>query len=569
MQGLIIHSATGEALSSDEITAAHRVADTHKEMRAGVIRQVDALTGATVEYHAHKRMAMTTPGTGIDYVKMALPNPIPYRGVSIGVIDRGDGFGLATNVVVSNGQVLVREKQARTVNSSDGSWIYEDVPDDIWMGGSYINMRSYNSNNQYGPTHQLTFTVPEDCIYPINPYDAAFGGLAGTKDEWKAGQAALAARRKAWLKKNSDIVLKQIVAGTFVLPPAWDYALKHRAPTSYYTYRPTLMSVSHVDSVASDTSANLTQEGTLIKARTATFAYCIPVIQPDGTSQMEHRQDVITGTHAYSVTAHAIATGGSAFYVKHEFANWYSVRNELELGDGIDSLLITHLSTTHYQILEDTASSAKAFLIWNGVIQNGVAQDSQFSVPTNPLTLTGYTPPAPLLSNTLVGTTPQFVLDYRKAVPIKYDKTGELASTAWNDSALQDGQTVKLIIFGPAGKGIFGEWEASDTSFDVFGAAIYTYNAGIFSFKAWAPLKDADGSTLAPDENGVPTPKTIDITNLKQPTTNAIVEYRSIVWPDAIKAGKDHVKDIMLGPDAVKEVDAVLIKMILVAAKSE
>lgn len=62
MQGLRIFSALGGAPSADEIDAAHRVAATHKEMGHGVIRQTDAKTGVTVEYHAFKRVAMTSLG---------------------------------------------------------------------------------------------------------------------------------------------------------------------------------------------------------------------------------------------------------------------------------------------------------------------------------------------------------------------------------------------------------------------------------------------------------------------------------------------------------------------------
>lgn len=65
MQGLRIFSMLGGAPSADEIDAAHRVAATHKEMGHGVIRQTDAKTGVTVEYHAYKRVAMTSRVGGL------------------------------------------------------------------------------------------------------------------------------------------------------------------------------------------------------------------------------------------------------------------------------------------------------------------------------------------------------------------------------------------------------------------------------------------------------------------------------------------------------------------------
>ena len=51
---------------------------------------------------------------------MPLPNPIPYRGVSIGVVDPNDGGGLSTFVIASNGEVLAREVQNQVVVPSVG-----------------------------------------------------------------------------------------------------------------------------------------------------------------------------------------------------------------------------------------------------------------------------------------------------------------------------------------------------------------------------------------------------------------------------------------------------------------
>lgn len=83
MQGLRIFGANGQAPSADEIDAAHRVANTHKEMSFGTIRQTDRVSGVTVEYHAQKRLAMTSPGGDFDFIRLKLTNPIPYRGVAV------------------------------------------------------------------------------------------------------------------------------------------------------------------------------------------------------------------------------------------------------------------------------------------------------------------------------------------------------------------------------------------------------------------------------------------------------------------------------------------------------
>lgn len=86
-------STTGSALTADEIVFAQQVAASFSlNMKRGwvkLVRRVDSLTGAIVEYHGDKNIAYVTPGGAVDYVQMLLPNPVPYRGVSIGVVDKG------------------------------------------------------------------------------------------------------------------------------------------------------------------------------------------------------------------------------------------------------------------------------------------------------------------------------------------------------------------------------------------------------------------------------------------------------------------------------------------------
>lgn len=92
-----IISAIGAALTPEEIEAVVRVTSTRATFRAGIYRVLDELTGVLVEFHVYKNVAYTTPGGVLDYVGVAMPNPTPYRGVSLGVLD----FGLPSIEVIS------------------------------------------------------------------------------------------------------------------------------------------------------------------------------------------------------------------------------------------------------------------------------------------------------------------------------------------------------------------------------------------------------------------------------------------------------------------------------------
>ena len=557
MQGLIIHSATGEVLSSDEINAAHRVANSFQGAKAGVFRQTDGLTGATVEYHAHKRMAMITPGTGFDYVKMMLPNPIPYRGVSIGVVDKGDGFGKATYVVASNGEVLAREAQltdgADNVNYVPGAGKSQGVYGDYdtppaWSGGGYVDMFKRSAYAIDTFDHKLNFEVPDDClfeplsscpyesswvlsggvwehgvggvmkkrntdVYVRNPggtqiiyasnvtaswhpvifplgYQAEFGywglvinerqaGVYGfpPKDtnsqlavDWAEAQASLKLRRKNWFKKNHDTVIAQIKTGALPLPDGWSYFVKAKAPVSDHTFRPILMNATYVDSSSTDSSGNLHY------SRATTLSYDISV---DGV--MQRREEVFYGTKSL------INTPATATYPGHRvktFVNWWPASTE--------RVSECWISARRKLIMRDKSEQDQgAGLFWNGSVTMtptyADSENSRYGFPSfNVITLT-YTPPLPPFSDTLSGTAPQFVLDYRRDVPIKYNKEGA-GNTAWNDSALVDKTTITLIPFSPVknGESLGMFWDSYSLdpdntgikSFDsllIFGSAQYHY----------------------------------------------------------------------------------------------
>lgn len=692
MQGLIIRSSTGEALSSEEIAAAHRLADTHKEMRAGVIRQVDALTGATVEYHAHKRMALTTPGTGFDYVKMLLPNPIPYRGVSIGVVSGASvigpsisylssssssvpgfygseessgtasysfsaggqaftstgsysysysgwvgygpppqtpftettsysnyplaGRGVANGssnasrgssdgpvlhsgnatytpfsetalyaqaadssdvndylyVVASNGEVLAREVQQTVMVDGVERLRYHPSPSDdpVWSGGSPISMYDCNTNSPHADLvfhHNLNFDVPEDCVYPLTPIPPAYPEPSGQSQwnaDWLAGQASLKLRRKLWFKKSHDTVLAQLKDGSFALPITWDYAIKRNAPVSGHTYRPILMDVTYEDSdpVVVETFPVIT---TTI-ARETTFSYTIDVIQPDGSVVTEERSLVLVGSKKTVTTESYIAvTDRTLTWDRFNFQNWYVPSTDPSPGSAYENFY-------KHRLLRDKSQYGLG-LIWSGEdMASSWLADSLYGYPANPLDFVTFTPPIPAYSNTLIGTAHQFILDYRKDVPIQYNKDAP-GDTEWNDSAMVDKETITIIPFSPVKKGesLGMFWDSSSLdpdntgtkTFDsllIFGSAQfhYVYATGEILFDKWIPLTDADG-------NEVETRK-VNVAGT-EPESNCIVKYGKLIWPDVIKAGKEHMKKLASGEVEDPE-EAILMKAIIDAAKS-
>lgn len=64
MQGLKIYTRSGEALTTEEIEFAHRVANTHKDLSFGVITMTDPTSGVIAEYHAYNNTVFTSGDVG-------------------------------------------------------------------------------------------------------------------------------------------------------------------------------------------------------------------------------------------------------------------------------------------------------------------------------------------------------------------------------------------------------------------------------------------------------------------------------------------------------------------------
>lgn len=474
------------------------------------------------------------------YVPMVLPNPIPYRGVSIGVVDKGDGFGTATYIVASNGEVLAREAQIVTIVRDPStsiliSYTTDSIPvtaygDNYWGGSNYLWMMKQvlGTNMGSGPAvltfHKLNFSAPEDCVYPAASTTGTPPSYPDNNDpsnppsqavidqwnaDWLAAQTALKLRRKLWFKKNSDTVLGQLEAGAYALPATWENSLKASARFSIHTYRTPHLT----ESVATELLIDDEEGGIRIYKRTATLSYEVII---DGEAQ----------THVYEVIG-TFSRDTNNSLTTDSYDNWYEPY--LGLSPGVPQGLgdLNRISTQLYKLKFSEA--------WSGTaITEGdfYYPDSTWALPGNPLI--HQTP----YSNTIVGTASQFILDYRVAVPLKYDKTGVLASTFWNDSALADGQLVSIILYGPVKDGedlgLFGEpggdgeGEIAAQATMVYGKATYSYSEGMFTFVKWAYPTPAN-------EGDEPGPVSIP---LRPDSNNTIVQYIGLQWPDVIAAAR-------------------------------
>lgn len=584
-------------------------------------------------------------------------------------------------VVSSSGDILAIESQ-----DAVGDWVHKDLAyvlgSTLWSGAGYADMYYYSDNNYYGdrpgqglPTiktytfnHKLTFTVPEDCIYPEQPIPPPYVGVAATGvltvvtqptfgqyvsvttitgpggtrvingfysselivtdegsytiatiqnfpglnpgiplptspvklysgtfdqrtgytytdpsiatyteyqeasaanpaqathvDDWLAAQVELGLRRRAWFQKNSDTLLQNIRSGSWQLPTKWDYLIKKSAPRSLLTRRAILMNVVYEDTLVSDTTENTEGvPGTIVMSRKATFSYNFPVGE-----DIEERTYTVTGTKTTVLSQHM--SNGDPWGVSKvdTYVNWSPGAAEYwapsTVYEGNAQVIVALEESLPHRLLLD-GNPSRGFgmgLLWTGSVVNGYAPDTTFFYKpgytqiggNSIIDYLGLDPAYPTYSNTLVGDTFPFMREYLAAVPVKVGTF----NAQWNDSALVSGQTVRIILFGPEGRGIFGKWEGTDTTIQVYGAVTLLYTDGVFSFKSWTTPKQPNRtetinevevvSRIVPMPNGgvgrgeFLIPQGSDFSNL---VSNALVEYINPKWSDVQMGAKEFKKD--------------------------
>lgn len=602
-----IFSTTGAVLSSDELAFAQNVAASFsfamKRSALKLVRRVDSLTGAIVEYHADKDIAYVTPGGYTDYVSMRMLNPVPYRGASIG---RSTGFGNQTYVIASDGAVLASEIDPtgapvlltipNLYDPDNTNWFSQrDYP---WEGGSGV--RIYGLDESYSPAynfnHTLTFTVPEDCLSTETAIgsDITFWNASNVPDlaemavyaaAFNAGVAENKLRRKTWFKKNSDEFISALKTGFAIgatgvtrpelqlgsLPDAWETQIKRDVDVQYNSYPPAntvgrkthrdilyVQSAPVADIVQSDTSSNLTQAGVKITKRVVTLQYMILV---DGV--VEVRELPLTGYLTQTVTRHNNSTGTQvALSRKDVYGNWYFN----ETVDGVPAGVPGYFKAPYF---EDT-TGVRIGAVLNGTAQHGYNADSTLGVPGNPLAFIGLVPSYPATYSTVLATAPAWLETWHNDTEIVYSADGIGAATTQNDSALHGVTKIDLTPIGLVANGVgtaaagesVGMFSAEEggTQIEIYGTAVYNFDwqTGALTFANWKPLHDPDnGLEVSSKIVDLPQGVVLDSTDV-----NCLVTYRGLHWPDVVKALR--VRDSSL-PTATTDADRALYALIMAA----
>lgn len=432
------------------------------------------------------------------------------------------------------------------------------VEQSTWTGDGYLDIYNYTA---LGAGHMVathSFSVPEDCIYPLtkNAPPLYIGDAGSWEARWAGGYRAGQRHRIAWLKKSSDQTIDQLRNGT--LPAGWATAIKRGLPASEHVRRDAPLSATFSDDIVD----NFTPPGgplppgfrNRIITRTVTMSYEAPA----GLNDEPPREWVFTGTRTDTITD----TTKLVWNVTTEFSDWWDAK---DLGGNMSAPGIANLEPLPFadtQIVGDDPDKAAQFTIWNGtqrytrmVNANGgvdsvYATNSSVLNPNGSLAfrqVAGVTPVD--AANNVVGTLPEFINQYRTEYPLVYDANVE--AQEFVDSRISD---KNIVSFTPVGliTDEFGTdqklgflYHADDAQkawgLEIWGTAYFTYSAtdGSLAFKSWAPVQpdDADADSIivdippAYDGGGAQTAPNI-------PEYNCIVRVDDVPWKDLVTAEK-------------------------------
>lgn len=199
MQALRIINKDGQAPSPEEITAAHKVANTHGASKVGVIKVTDPIDDVEVEYHAGKSLAITQGGSkawfgygaqvdmrcwcvGVEYINSFESNTGLYSsvyltdGTLLGKVDSyNENFSEVLNVRHGNFSYFGNyERSYQYVDRVEYGDIYEDISGD--KGGI-----TYDSTipigrrgNMYEKRGYLDLSTKKDICYRYTNTRAGF-----------------------------------------------------------------------------------------------------------------------------------------------------------------------------------------------------------------------------------------------------------------------------------------------------------------------------------------------------------------------------------------------------------
>jgi hypothetical protein len=436
-------------------------------------------------------------------------------------IDANPDTSYKTQVMTTDGVVLAEERQVR---DSEAGTIQYRPRNMTWNGAGYVEL--YDEGGYAVYHHDLSFAVPEDCISPPCPVAPPYSGTDGRgvvwAENWAVAQTALKARRKAFFLKDSTTFLTALADGGHVLSGAMDYVLKNTAPFSYKTDRKYPIGVTYTDAVLLDeiTGHPGTMFATKVEERTAVFS----TYDKDGTQLVSN----IVGTRVTERTRHNNAEGQAVLYsTRITYDKWYSSPTEGSPVDLPNPLLPA-------QFLNNGSGKGMG-LLWSGVRQHGSAATSAYGLPSITPEYQSLTPPYPLESCSVIGRASPQIIAARVATP---PIPSGLNQPSFNDSALMPGQSVTLILFGPDGKGVFGEWEEGDTRLHIHGMATFAYDypSGSFTQQSWR------ATSLKASLEGLPFP-----------TVNSVLQYKNPYWASVASSAHTINSNIKPPPSGVPD----------------
>lgn len=368
---------------------------------------------------------------------------------------------------------------------------------------------------------------------PDNPAQVAWDTLylpLSTQwgNDWAEAQTVLLARKKAWLKKNSDTVIASLKAGT--LPDQWDYYIKLLAPASSRSYRTIPLTSSYVDALVSTVGgvALVGDSRITTYSRTAQFSYTISERQENGSYADVTRSTTVVGYRVGTVTAHGVVVGSSSVLytsTSTTYTNWHVPRGYSNPNGALED-------RDYHQFLEDSSHYGEG-LLWSGVVQEGDAGTSRYGSPSQQIGHAGLTPAYPHASSTLRGEASEFFLTYHKEVLHAYYTGDSYPSKQWAISSLLPNMSIGITLYGPVKDGVslgmFGDGTGAQKT-EVFGVAKlrYTYDTGAVSFVSWTDAQPG-GSRI------------IDVTGDTGDAggnTLALLSYRPLRWADTVEAAK-------------------------------
>lgn len=370
--------------------------------------------------------------------------------------------------------------------------------------------------------------------------------------DWYAKQKTLRTRRDAFLLDSSNAVIAAFVTPKpqqESLPGMWANLVKIQSEWSDYVYRKYPLTVSKTD-VAS-------VPGTDMERITRTAVYTYQYDKPDGFGGVDltTATQTVVGTQTSTYTWHAFqSTPKHGRSVSTVWDNYANVDLSGLWGTSLQSTLARDMSLTmktYYTPTYPTASYTEFPGIRTGSLirpefYSYVASSINGATPTNPAPLmAGYNPPYPNRATTERQELPLIVKEYRKDVPLEYaeDRPTTEYKSCLNDSHLWAGMKINVVLYGPKGKGIFGEWQITDTAMDVHGtlSLLYDHYTATLSFHRWTP---ATSETIDTPYGQVSKPLTVFRGPGTKDRTNAVIGLGAIPWPDVKRRASERLAAI-------------------------